>query len=40
MKTCNSKIIFKMVTYNAKSIDTNNTIKVYYNSLVMEELNI
>ena len=34
MKTCNSKIIFKMVTYNAKSIDTNKPIKVYYNSFI------
>lgn len=34
MKTFNSKIIFKMVTYNAKSIDTNKTIKVYYNSFI------
>ena len=34
MKTCNSKIIFKMVTYNAKSIDTNKIIKVYYNSFI------
>lgn len=34
MKECNSKLIFKMVTYNAKSVDTNKSIKVYYNSFI------
>lgn len=34
MKECNSKLVFKMVTYNAKSVDTNKPIKVYYNSFI------
>lgn len=34
MKEYNSKLVFKMVTYNAKSVDTNKPIKVYYNSFI------